>query len=72
MTQTHPYVDASYRIIRQPDMSFAVEVTVLGSSPTLVKSFATESGANQWITGHKARVAGSPSLKRFGFNFRRR
>lgn len=32
MAQPHPHTGATYRVIRRPDMSFAAEVTILGST----------------------------------------
>jgi hypothetical protein len=42
-------VDATYRVIRREDDSFAVEVTRLGASPQLAVGFATEADADAWI-----------------------
>lgn len=48
---------AAYRIVSRDDGGFGVEVSVEGTSPTMVTSFATESAANDWIAAHKERLA---------------
>jgi hypothetical protein len=55
MAKEHPYAGASYRVVTQEN-SYGVEVTVPGSYPALVTSFATEEIAEAWITDHKRRV----------------
>jgi len=55
---------ADYRIVSRDEGGFAVEVSIEGTSPTMVSSFATESAANDWISAHKARVA-EPKPKRW-------
>jgi hypothetical protein len=57
MEPRHPYSDATYRVIRQPDRSFGVEVTIPETHPTRVSSFTTEADAEAWIVAHKKRVA---------------
>jgi hypothetical protein len=56
MEPRHPYSDATYRVIRQPDRSFGVEVTIPDTHPTTVTSFATAADAEAWIADHKQRV----------------
>jgi hypothetical protein len=51
-------------VIRQPDRTFGVEVTIPEMHPTTVTSFATTAGAEAWIAGHKQRVAESASSGR--------
>jgi hypothetical protein len=41
--------DANYRVIRQDDDRFAVEVTRTGALPQMAASFATEVEAEAWI-----------------------
>jgi len=41
--------DANYRVIRQDDDRFAVEVTRIGALPQMAASFATEVEAEAWI-----------------------
>jgi hypothetical protein len=57
MAKEHPHAGASYRIVLQENSTYAVEVSVPGSFPALVTSFATEESAEAWIIGHKRRVA---------------
>jgi hypothetical protein len=56
MAQQHPHAEATYRVIRRPDMSFGAEVTIPGMYPTTITGFATEAGAEAWITKHKREV----------------
>jgi hypothetical protein len=56
MAKEHPHADATYRIVPQKDMTFAVEVAIPGSYPAMVTSFATEEKAELWISKHKRRV----------------
>jgi hypothetical protein len=57
MAKEHPHAEATYRIVPQKDMTFGVEVSVPGSSPAMVTSFATEQIAETWIADYKRRVA---------------
>jgi hypothetical protein len=57
MANEHPHAGASYRILPQENSTYGVEVSVPGSFPALVTSFATEESAEAWIMGHKRRVA---------------
>jgi hypothetical protein len=45
--------DASYRVIRRADASFAVEITRPGALPQLAVDFATEAEADAWISQDK-------------------
>ena len=64
MENRHPYADARYRVTRQPDRTFGVEVTIAETQPTRVTSFATAADAEAWIVAHKKRVADLTSLGR--------
>jgi len=57
MEPRHPYADATYRVIRQQDRSFGVEVTIPETYPTRVTSFATKADAEAWIIAHRQRVS---------------
>jgi len=57
MAREHPHTGAAYRVVPQKDLTYAVEVTVPGSYPAMVTSFATEQTAEAWITDYKRRVA---------------
>ena len=57
MAKEHPHAGASYRVVSQQDLTFGVEVSVPGSFPAMVTSFATEQTAEAWISDHKQRVA---------------
>jgi hypothetical protein len=41
--------DATYRVVRQQDDSFAVEISRPGALAQLAIGFATEADANHWI-----------------------
>ena len=71
MDRTHPHTDATYRILQQEDESFAVEVAIPGSYPTMVKSFASTAAAEGWIARHKEGVANNTTLRRTSFVARR-
>ena len=47
---------ASYRIVSQDSGAYGVEVSIEGTSPTMVTSFVTEAAANDWIDSHKNRA----------------
>ena len=53
---THPHAEATYRVVRIDDTSFAVEVSIPDTHPTRVSAFATESAAEEWIANHRRRV----------------
>jgi hypothetical protein len=57
MEPRHPPADATYRVVRQCDRTFGVEVTVPDTHPTTVTSFATEADAEAWIVTHRQRVS---------------
>jgi hypothetical protein len=46
---------ASYRVVSRDAGDYGVEVSIEGSSPTMVTSFPTEEAANDWIDAHKNR-----------------
>jgi hypothetical protein len=48
---------AAYRIVSRDCGDFGVEVSIEGTSPTMVTSFVSEAAAGDWITAHKARLA---------------
>jgi hypothetical protein len=57
MAKEHPTAGASYRVVSQQDLTFGVEVSVLGSFPAMVTSFATVQMAEAWIADYKRHVA---------------
>lgn len=64
MQKTHPYADAAYRVVEQPDETYGVEVTVADTYPTTVTSFASVADAEAWIVDHKRRVQESMARPR--------
>jgi hypothetical protein len=54
--RTHPYAEATYRVVGLADGTFGVEVKIPESHPTTVSSFATEADADAWIARNKQRV----------------
>ena len=56
MPKTHPHAEATYRVVRIADGSFAVEVRIPDSAPTTVSGFATETKAEAWAAEHRRRV----------------
>ncbi|MGO8914524.1 MAG: hypothetical protein ACLQJR_01290 [Stellaceae bacterium] len=64
MEKIHPYAEAKYRVVPQPDARFAVEVTIPDAHPTTVTSFASQIDAEAWIANHKRQVDGAASLGR--------
>jgi hypothetical protein len=54
--RTHPYAEATYRVVDLPGGAFGVEVKVPDSFPTTVSSFETEAAAEAWIARNKQRV----------------
>ena len=54
--RTHPYAEATYRVIRLPSGAFSVEVKTPESHPATVSSFETETAAEAWIARNKQRV----------------
>ena len=54
--RTHPYAEATYRVVHLPGGAFGVEVKIPESNPTTVSSFETEAAAEAWITRNKQRV----------------
>ncbi len=41
--------ETSYRIVRRPDDTFAVEIIRFGALPEMAAGFATEAAAKGWI-----------------------
>jgi hypothetical protein len=72
MKSKHPHSDATYRIVQNQDMTYGVEVTIPGTQPTTVSSFASEAEADRWIASHKEGVAVGDSLRRRSFRFVKR
>ena len=60
----HPHSGASYRILRQKDATFGVEVTIPDAYPTTVMSFVDEAEAERWNARHKEVVARDESSRR--------
>jgi hypothetical protein len=54
--RTHPYAEATYRVIPLSGGTFGVEVKIPDSYPTTVSSFETEAAAEAWIARNKQRV----------------
>jgi hypothetical protein len=54
--KTHPYADATYRVVRLADGAFGVEVTVPDRHPATGSSLRTEADAEAWITENEKRV----------------
>jgi len=61
--------DATFRIFCRDDASFAIEVEVPDSPPTIVSSFDTAQAAELWIEAFKKRVEESHTRRP---NFRNR
>jgi hypothetical protein len=57
MPEEHPHALATYRLITQPDGTFAVEVTIPDTQPTKVTGFDTQEKAEAWIERHKENIA---------------
>jgi len=53
-------------------MTFAVEVSVPGTSPTMFSGLSTEAKAEEWIAKHKDQVAKGTIYRRSGFSGRKR
>ena len=70
MLGKHPHADATYTIVPQDDGAYGVSVAIPDQQPTLVTGLATLTDAEEWIAGHRQRVAEAP-LKRLR-PFRRR
>jgi len=54
--RTHPYAEATYRVVLLSGGAFGVEVKIPESNPTTVSSFETEAAAEAWIARNKERV----------------
>ena len=54
--RTHPYAEATYRVVQLPGVTFGVEVKIPESHPATVSSFDTEAAAEAWIARNKERV----------------
>jgi hypothetical protein len=53
----HPHFGATYKIARQTDHSFGVEVTIPGARLVNVMGFATEELAAAWVGNHEREIA---------------
>jgi hypothetical protein len=54
--RTHPYAEATYRVVPLSSGAFGVEVKTPDSYPATVSSFETEAAAEAWIARNKQRV----------------
>ena len=72
MDNKHPHSGASYKILRNDDATFGVEVSIPDSFPTVVSSFPSEAEAERWIAGHQKGIASGDSLRRRSFYGARR
>jgi hypothetical protein len=72
--KTHPHADASYRVVSLAEGGFGVEMTMVGSYPATIKSFASEQDADAWIARKREQVQTEVSdrhwFKRSKFNRR--
>ena len=57
MDKQHPHFGATYKIARQIDNSFGVEVAIPGIDLVNVTGFATEELAAAWIADHEREIA---------------
>jgi hypothetical protein len=64
MEKDHPHSGAAYRIIERSDMTYGVEVTILGTLPTIVTGFASKAAAQDWAARHKDGVARGLTFRR--------
>ncbi len=46
-----------FRVFEKPDLSYGVEITIVGTEPVSVMGFATETAASDWITGYQRQKA---------------
>ena len=57
MDKQHPHFGATYKIARQVDGNFGVEVTIPSAPLVNVTGFDTEGLAAAWIANHKREIA---------------
>ena len=57
MDKQHPHFGATYKIARQFDNTFGVEVTIPGTRLVNVTGFATEGSAAAWVANHEREIA---------------
>ena len=50
----HPHAEAIYRVVALDDGTFAVEVLIPETFPTLVTGIKSQDAAEAWIARHKA------------------
>jgi hypothetical protein len=54
MAKTRPLIKRTYRVVPLKDGTFAVEIAVTGTRPTIAaRAFATEAEAEAWIAREK-------------------
>jgi hypothetical protein len=70
MASMNRNAEATFRILPQDDQTYAIEVSVPDSSPTLVRSFSSEQAAEAWVAGFKSRVESGVSYGRRPFRAR--
>ncbi len=54
--RTHPYAEATYRVVSLSGGAYGVEVKIPTSAPATVSSFVDEAAAEAWIERTKQRV----------------
>jgi hypothetical protein len=64
MDKEHPHARATYRVMPLSGGTFAVEVVIPDTDPTMVSGFATEAAALAWVAAHKKQASDNPSLTR--------
>ena len=68
MDKQHPHFGSTYKIVRQIDGSFGVEVTIPTAPLVNVTGFGTEGLAAAWIADHEREIA-TGTLARRNHNF---
>ena len=63
--------DANYRVIRQDEGSFTVEVTRIGALPQIAAGFATEAEADAWVAQDKRLWAAADPFRTPAYRRRR-
>lgn len=66
MTTQEITPETAFRIFLQDDQSYAIEVTIPDSFPTIITRFDTEAAAEKWIAGYHARLEAKPARKSWG------
>ena len=57
MEKQHPHFGATYKVTKQVDASFAVEVTFPTAPFVNVTGFGTEALAAAWVANHEREIA---------------